>query len=267
MVGLWCERTTIQPFPTNETPPHSINIWPVPRSALERYRHSANYFDSYWSNLFKLHRRGFFLFREAVAILKVLITIMSLLRLSRVPAQLLTPSIRWSARGCVYYSSETSSHSDNNDMKLEGLWHNELGSCMMIESAKDGMLTGWYNTKVGEAKRKYVLTGRYDHLKCRRTLGWTVTWVNEYYSKSESTTSWSGQYQVDPVGRRTTHSHELAPYRSNKTGRWLELHPHWARRLYETVSGRGRHPQEKAASQIQPSSWSRNWLRISLVNY
>lgn len=123
---------------------------------------------------------------------------MSLLRLSRVPAQLLTPSIRWSARGCVYYSSETS-HSDNDDMKLEGLWHNELGSCMMIESAKDGMLTGWYNTKVGEAKRRYVLTGRYDHLKCRRTLGWTVTWVNEYYSKSESTTSWSGQYQVDPL--------------------------------------------------------------------
>ena len=82
-------------------------------------------------------------------------------------------------------------------MDLTGTWYNELGSRMVIESAKDGMLKGVYNTRVGDAKCYYVLTGRYDHLEDRRSLGWTVTWVNKHYSKSKSTTSWSGQYQLD----------------------------------------------------------------------
>ncbi len=82
-------------------------------------------------------------------------------------------------------------------MDLTGTWYNELGSQMVIESACDGMLTGYYNTSVGDAKCNYVLTGRYDHLKDRRSLGWTVTWVNKDYSNSKSTTSWSGQYQLD----------------------------------------------------------------------
>lgn len=82
-------------------------------------------------------------------------------------------------------------------MDLTGKWYNELGSTMEIKAAKDGMLTGWYNTKVGNAKRDYILTGRYDHLEGRKSLGWTVTYTNEYCSKAKSTCSWSGQYQLD----------------------------------------------------------------------
>ena len=81
---------------------------------------------------------------------------------------------------------------------LIGMWYNELGSRMNITSVHSGMLTGVYNTKVGNAKYDYVMTGRYDFLEDRRSLGWTVTWVNGIYDKSKSTTCWCGQYQCNP---------------------------------------------------------------------
>lgn len=79
-----------------------------------------------------------------------------------------------------------------------GRWHNELGSCMDITAASEGQLTGMYETAVGDAKYFYQLTGRYDCSSDGRSLGWIVTWNNSYGS-SQSTTGWSGQYQIDPV--------------------------------------------------------------------
>ncbi len=79
--------------------------------------------------------------------------------------------------------------------KLVGKWFNELGSCMNIIAATDGMLFGKYETAVGNAEKTYVLTGRYDTEG--DSLGWIVTW-NNYTGSSYSTTGWSGQYQQDP---------------------------------------------------------------------
>ena len=100
---------------------------------------------------------------------------------------------------CYVLSYSTPSINHRTGKHLEGKWYNELGSSMNIESAESGMLKGFYNTKVGEAECNYVLTGCYDSLKNRRSLGWTVTWVNKDDSKSMSTTCWCGQYQQDPV--------------------------------------------------------------------
>ena len=87
---------------------------------------------------------------------------------------------------------------ENMSSHLDGKWYNELGSCMNLTAESDGTLTGTYESAVGQAKYTYVLAGRYDNLPERRTLGWTVTWVNQYYFCSKSTTSWSGQFQIEP---------------------------------------------------------------------
>ena len=79
--------------------------------------------------------------------------------------------------------------------RLVGKWFNELGSCMNITAARDGMLHGKYETAVGIADKTYDLTGRYD--TDGNSLGWTVTW-NNCTGSSYSTTGWSGQYQLDP---------------------------------------------------------------------
>ena len=81
---------------------------------------------------------------------------------------------------------------------LDGKWYNELGSCMNLITTLDGTLTGTYESAVGNAEYSYVLAGRYDTLTDRRSLGWTVTWVNERHFSSKSTTCWSGQYQIQP---------------------------------------------------------------------
>ena len=80
--------------------------------------------------------------------------------------------------------------------KYLGKWYNELGSCMEITNAENGQLTGTYESKVGDAKYEYVMTGRYD--TCGASIGWTVMWKNSTGS-SRSITSWSGQcQQINP---------------------------------------------------------------------
>lgn len=78
---------------------------------------------------------------------------------------------------------------------LPGTWYNELYSRLIIIAAIDGQLSGTYESEVGDARYKYVMTGRYD--TNGSTLGWVVTWNNSDNGSSESTTTWSGQYQVD----------------------------------------------------------------------
>ncbi|CAI8031593.1 Streptavidin-V2 [Geodia barretti] len=80
-------------------------------------------------------------------------------------------------------------------------WHNELGSKMVVTSADPatGVFGGIYNSKVGDAEKWYVLTGRQDI--DGDTVGWTVNW-NNAYNNAHSVTTWSGQQQLrcsDPV--------------------------------------------------------------------
>lgn len=82
------------------------------------------------------------------------------------------------------------------ESSLQGTWYNELNSCLTILSALDGQLTGTYESLVGDARYKYEMSGRYDKSSTGRTIGWTVAWNNSTGS-SKSTTTWSGQLQVD----------------------------------------------------------------------
>ena len=82
--------------------------------------------------------------------------------------------------------------------RILGDWYNQLGSCLTITSAGDGYLSGYYDSEVGDAECRYVMTGRYDAKG--RSLGWVVAWNNEFHGSSASTTSWSGQYQENEDG-------------------------------------------------------------------
>ena len=86
------------------------------------------------------------------------------------------------------------------DYDLLGIWYNELKSTLTIARASDGELLGTYNSVVGDAKHNYSLSGRYDAEG--RTLGWAVSWLNQYHhSDPPSTTTWSGQYQIIESGQ------------------------------------------------------------------
>ncbi|MGW1074422.1 avidin/streptavidin family protein [Streptomyces sp. NPDC002537] len=79
---------------------------------------------------------------------------------------------------------------------ITGTWYNELGSTMIVTANADGGLTGTYESAVGNAQNRYVLTGRYDDAASDSggtALGWTVGWHNEYRN-AHSATTWSGQY-------------------------------------------------------------------------
>ena len=75
------------------------------------------------------------------------------------------------------------------------VWHNELGSTMTIKSVDQnaGSFSGTYCSAVGEAKKEYVLSGRFD--PCGDTLGWVVSWQNSWQS-DPSTTAWCGHLKV-----------------------------------------------------------------------
>lgn len=91
------------------------------------------------------------------------------------------------------------------DRNIIGTWYNELGSVMEISQASDGQFSGHYYTRVGNAQLyTYDLIGRYDADPNGRTLGWTVAWYNALNGSSGSTTTWSGQYQVDSEPRILT---------------------------------------------------------------
>jgi hypothetical protein len=80
--------------------------------------------------------------------------------------------------------------------KIDGTWFNELGSVMTITTTTDGQITGLYQSAVGDATGRYVLTGRFDTTPERETgtaIGWTVSWKNDV-REAHSVTSWSGQF-------------------------------------------------------------------------
>ncbi|MFE6737495.1 avidin/streptavidin family protein [Streptomyces tubercidicus] len=89
---------------------------------------------------------------------------------------------------------------------ITGTWYNELGSSLIVTKNADGSLTGTYESTVGNAENKYVLTGRYDTATTSGTgtaLGWTVAWNNSYRN-AHSATTWSGQYVGGAHERITT---------------------------------------------------------------
>jgi hypothetical protein len=80
-------------------------------------------------------------------------------------------------------------------------WYNELGSTMTL-NASGAQLWGTYNSYVGQAEYDYDLVGFVNTAQplpgSGTALGWTVAWVNPYMT-SPSVTSWTGQYQEDPI--------------------------------------------------------------------
>lgn len=89
---------------------------------------------------------------------------------------------------------------------ITGTWYNQLGSTLIVTATEDGGLTGTYESAVGNAQNRYVLTGRYDTAPTGGSgtaLGWTVGWRNEYRD-AHSATTWSGQFFGGDKARITT---------------------------------------------------------------
>jgi Avidin family len=81
-------------------------------------------------------------------------------------------------------------------MTLAGVWYNELHSTMTIE-IKGNLITGTYQTAVGDASGLYQLTGSFDAnpTSSSQSVGWVVTWNNDI-ENSNCVTSWCGKLQV-----------------------------------------------------------------------
>ena len=82
-------------------------------------------------------------------------------------------------------------------MNLEGTWHNELGSTMVIEQVRDGGFTGTYTTAVsptGSTQGSFQLVGRTDADIGGEAVAFLVCWQNDTSSR-HSVTAWSGQAQ------------------------------------------------------------------------
>lgn len=83
-------------------------------------------------------------------------------------------------------------------MELEGTWHNELGSTMVIDQVRDGGFTGTYTTAVspaGSTQGSFQLVGRTDADSGGEAVAFLVCWQNDTYSR-HSVTAWSGQAQT-----------------------------------------------------------------------
>lgn len=88
---------------------------------------------------------------------------------------------------------------------LVGKWQNDQGLFMTINYAKDGLLSGIYETARDKELRNYVLSGSYDSSKDGTSLGWIVCWSNPLYGSSHSTTAWSGKlYDQDSSSNGVT---------------------------------------------------------------
>ena len=103
-------------------------------------------------------------------------------------------------------------------------WINELGSVMTITKVDElqGNFTGVYCSAVGQAEKEYALCGRFD--TGGQTLGWVVSWKNKYMN-AFSSTSWSGQIQIDPdIREPTIHTTWLLTTREKAQNEWNSTH-------------------------------------------
>ena len=82
-------------------------------------------------------------------------------------------------------------------MNLEGTWHTELGSTLIIERVRDGGLSGTYATALsasGSAKGSFEVVGRTDADSGGEAVVFSVCWKNDL-SDCHSATAWVGQTQ------------------------------------------------------------------------
>jgi hypothetical protein len=82
-------------------------------------------------------------------------------------------------------------------MNLEGTWHTELGSTLIIERVRDGGFGGIYATTpsaAGSAKGSFEVVGRTDADSGGEAVAFSVCWQNDL-SDSHSATAWVGQAQ------------------------------------------------------------------------
>ena len=76
---------------------------------------------------------------------------------------------------------------------LDGLWVNEAGAAVKIDVAKDGSLTGYYQTELGkpDAESRFPLTGWAQN---------DVVAFSVSFTGFGSITSWAGQLSSDDEG-------------------------------------------------------------------
>lgn len=82
-------------------------------------------------------------------------------------------------------------------MNLEGTWHTELGSSLVIERVRDGGFSGTYVTTLsaaGSARGSFEVVGRTDADSGGEAVAFSVCWKNEV-SDGHSATAWVGQAQ------------------------------------------------------------------------
>ncbi|XP_045181410.2 streptavidin-like isoform X1 [Mercenaria mercenaria] len=106
-----------------------------------------------------------------------------------------------------------------NECGLAGKWKNQLKSEMEI-ICQNGKVTGKYNTAVGRASNYYHLVGRYTRVGTNFTdtiLGWSVSWNNDVYGNSNSTTSWTGIHYRD---EGIIHTHWILVRYHNQANLW-----------------------------------------------
>ncbi|NOJ29835.1 MAG: hypothetical protein DA328_06680 [Nitrososphaeraceae archaeon] len=104
---------------------------------------------------------------------------------------------------------------------MEGIWYNELGSKMIIDSINDGQIIGNYETTVGSAQGLYTLSGRTEkNVKSQenQSIGWVVVWDNEI-TNNNCVTSWSGQLQ-EIEGEEVIHAYWMLTIETVPGSNW-----------------------------------------------
>jgi len=80
-------------------------------------------------------------------------------------------------------------------MNLEGTWHTELGSTMVIDRVRDGGFGGTYATALsptGSARGTFEVVGRTDADSGGEAVAFSVCWQNDL-SDRHSATAWVGR--------------------------------------------------------------------------
>jgi len=88
---------------------------------------------------------------------------------------------------------------------ISGQYVNQLGSNVTIKCFPDtGVLSGSYQTAVGNAGGQYPLIGLATSCADQPVLGFCVAWNNAVHGNTGSTTCWSGQYLANDDSLSTT---------------------------------------------------------------
>lgn len=96
-----------------------------------------------------------------------------------------------------------------------GIYRNELNSTMDVDRRPAPLgFTGWYVSAVGDASKKYAMTGGATR---SGAVAWSVVWDNHENGDSMSTTAWSGYFDATSGKIHTTWTLATA---ENTWNRW-----------------------------------------------